>query len=251
MRQMMSILQASYGCPVDVEFTANAFPKAGYRINLVQCRPLPILADATLSEMASHIPEQDRVLQASSAIIGRSRSVSIDRVVYIVPSLYGQLPMGDRYALARMIGRVMHPKESPAPETVMLIGPGRWGTQSPSLGIPVSFHEIDRASVLCEVVAMREDLVPDVSLGTHFFNDLVEMDILYVAVFPSRPQDDCNFEFFESCPNRLTELIPEAEPWASVLRVIDIPWSQNDSRRLELHADTHRQNLLCYTTDQT
>ncbi len=251
MRQMMSILQQSYGCPVDVEFTANAFPKAGYRINLVQCRPLPIPADDTLSEMASHASEQDRVLQASSAIIGRSRSVKVDRVVYIVPSVYGQLPLGDRYALARTIGRVMHLEEAAAPETIMLIGPGRWGTQSPSLGIPVNFHEIDRASVLCEVVAMRDDLVPDVSLGTHFFNDLVEMDILYVAVFPNRPQDDCNFEFFESCPNRLTQLIPEAESWASVLRVIDVPWSEDDSQHLELHADTHRQRLFCYTTNKT
>ena len=68
----------------------------------------------------------------------------------------------------------------------MLIGPGRWGTTTPSLGVPVSFAEIDTVSVLCEIVAMRDDLVPDVSLGTHFFNDLVEMDILYLALFPGR-----------------------------------------------------------------
>ena len=68
----------------------------------------------------------------------------------------------------------------------MLIGPGRWGTTTPSLGVPVCFAEIDTVSVLCEIVAMREDLVPDVSLGTHFFNDLVEMDMLYLALFPGR-----------------------------------------------------------------
>ncbi len=213
MRQLLSILQESYGCPVDVEFTANFFPKAGYRLNLVQCRPLPIAAEDSLLELRSHVPEQDRVVEAHSAIIGRSRSVTVDR---------------------------------DPPASIMLIGPGRWGTQSPSLGIPVTFHEIDRASILCEVVAMRDDLVPDVSLGTHFFNDLVEMDILYLAVFPGRPRDNCNFEFFESCPNRLVELVPQAESWASVLRVIDIPFDDAGPQRLNLHADTLHQTLLCY-----
>jgi hypothetical protein len=251
MRQLLSVLQQSYGCPVDVEFTANFFPKAGYRINLVQCRPLPILAEDSLAELAEHVPEQDRVIESHSAIIGRSRSVTVDRVVYVVPSLYGQLPLGDRYALARLVGRVTHLKETQSPETIMLIGPGRWGTQSPSLGVPVTFNEIDRVSVLCEVVAMRDDLVPDVSLGTHFFNDLVEMDTLYLAVFPNRPRDYCNFEFLESCPNRLAELIPEAESWAHVLRVIDLPTHADDNQRLQLHADTLQQSLLCYLTSKS
>ena len=70
--------------------------------------------------------------------------------------------------------------------TIMLLGPGRWGTSSPSLGIPVSFVDINRVSVLCEIVAMREDLVPDVSLGTHFLSELVEMDMLYLALFPKQ-----------------------------------------------------------------
>ena len=66
---------------------------------------------------------------------------------------------------------------------IMLIGPGRWGTTMPELGIPVSFNEIRNTTVLCELVMMHEGLVPDLSLGTHFFNDLVEMDILYMAFF--------------------------------------------------------------------
>lgn len=87
--------------------------------------------------------------------------------------------------MARLIGRLLHLDEEKPPEQIMLIGPGRWGTTTPSLGVPVSFAEIDTATVLCEIVAMREDLVPDVSLGTHFFNDLVEMDVLYWRSFPA------------------------------------------------------------------
>jgi hypothetical protein len=53
----------------------------------------------------------------------------------------------------------------------MLLGPGRWGTASPDLGVPVQFAEINHVSVLCEIVTMRENLIPDVSLGTHFVPD--------------------------------------------------------------------------------
>jgi len=64
---------------------------------------------------------------------------------------------------------------------LLFVGPGRWGTAEPALGVPVSFAEISRVTALCEVIEMREGLVPDVSLGTHFFNDLVEMQVLYLA----------------------------------------------------------------------
>ena len=79
----------------------------------------------------------------------------------------------------------------------MLIGPGRWGTTTPSLGVPVHFAEINTVSVLCEIVAMRDDLVPDVSLGTHFFNDLVENDMLYLALFPKREGNYWNDALFD------------------------------------------------------
>ena len=129
----------------------------------------------------------------------------------MVPSVYGQLPIGKRHSVARLIGRVMHAEEPSPPKTIMLIGPGRWGTTTPSLGVPVSFAEIDRVSALCEIVAMREDLVPDVSLGTHFFNELVELDILYLALFPGRPGNGWNTAILEKAPNRLLELVPEAD----------------------------------------
>ena len=104
------------------------------------------------------------------------------------------MPLRDRYSIARLIGRLLHLRgetvagtlPQPPRKNVMLIGPGRWGTTTPSLGVPVHFAEINTVAVLCEIVAMRDDLVPDVSLGTHFFNDLVEKDMLYLALFPKR-----------------------------------------------------------------
>ena len=128
----------------------------------------------------------------------------------------------------------------------MLLGPGRWGTSDPFLGIPVAFAEISRASVLCEIVAMHEHLVPDVSLGTHFLNDVVETDMLYLALFPQRRNNYLSTEWFEHAPNRLLEILPKAGKWADVIKVIETIGLPDGDRNIVLDADAFKQTAICY-----
>jgi len=245
-RNMLQTLQAAYQYPVDTEFTANFFPDDGYKINLLQCRPLQVAGEGVVTELPEKIEPEDLILQARGAVVGRSRTDTIDRFIYVVPSVYGELPNGKRYSVARLIGRVMHAEEPSPPRTIVLIGPGRWGTTTPSLGVPVAFAEIDRISALCEIVAMREDLVPDVSLGTHFFNELVEMDILYMALFPGRPGNGWSAAVLDEAPNRLIELVPEASGWCDVVRVIDSSDPFFAGARMHLNANAIKQQVVCY-----
>jgi len=251
MREMLSTLHEAYDYPVDIEFTANFFAKDQYRVNLVQCRPLQVVAGSAAAELPAGLDAGDILLQACGAVIGQSRVSTIDRVVYVTPAVYGQMPIQDRYSVARLIGKLMHrPEDRPADDQpqrqVMLIGPGRWGTTTPSLGVPVSFAEIDGVSILCEIVAMRDDLIPDVSLGTHFFNDLVEWDMLYLALFPDRKGNAWNREFFETAPNRLLDLVPDATRWTDAVRVIDFPGPQAPDAVLKLAANAVEQQVVCY-----
>jgi hypothetical protein len=144
--------------------------------------------------------------------------------------------------VARLIGRLnrAHPAQD---RGLMVIGPGRWGTRSPELGIPVSFTEISRASVVCEMVAMHERLIPDVSLGTHFFNDLVEHDMLYVAYFPRKAGNSLDEDWFRTAPSRLLELEPNAGALAGVVRVIDCG---DAGQPVWLRADTTAQQALVF-----
>jgi pyruvate, water dikinase len=246
MRQMLKILQDAYDYPVDLEFTANFSAQDRYKINVVQCRPLQVASDTAAVELPESVSRDDCVLEAHGAVIGQSRVHLIDRLVYVPPSVYGQLPIRDRYSIARLIGRLLHLDDPQPPRRVMLVGPGRWGTTTPSLGVPISFAEIDTASVLCEIVAMRDDLVPDVSLGTHFFNDLVEMDILYLALFPGRKDNFWNLAFFDETPNRLAELLPGEAQWAEAVRVIDLPAVSHGGAVLKLNANALTQQVVCY-----
>ena len=151
------------------------------------------------------------------------------------------MPLQDRYAVARLIGKLMHIPEFYRSRTIMLLGPGRWGTTSPELGVPISFSEINTISLLCEIVAMREDLIPDVSLGTHLFGELVEMDILYLALFPKQDNNFLNSTFFEQQQNLLTRYLPEARDLSHVVRVV-----QAESGVATFRADVLHQDAVCY-----
>ena len=126
----------------------------------------------------------------------------------------------------------------------MLVGPGRWGTSTPALGVPVAFAEIENVSVIVEVAIMHEGLVPDVSLGTHFFNDLVELDMLYVAVSPEREGHLIDQDFLERrSPNCLAEILPDASNLQNVVRVIE---TCHNGLPLRLYAETRRQKSVCF-----
>jgi hypothetical protein len=244
MRALLETLEKAYDYPVDVEFTANFLPDGSYRINLVQCRPFQVNYGGPVAAQPEAVAEDCLVLKTRGAVIGPSIVAPVGRLIYVVPSVYSRLPLGDRYSIARLVGRLTRMEKRPD-GALLLVGPGRWGTEEPSLGVPVSFAEISRVTALCEVIEMREGLVPDVSLGTHFFNDLVEMQVLYLALIPGKEGNLVNASFIEQAPNQLPSLIPQEAVWADAVRVID-PADIPGGRVLRLHADALRQRAVCY-----
>jgi hypothetical protein len=243
MRRMLALLQETYRYPVDVEFTANFSSADTYRINMLQCRPLQVKGVPAAAELPE-IAEADVVLKARGAVIGQSRVETIGRLIYVVPSVYGAMPLSERHAVARLVGRIAR-LERQAGMSLMLVGPGRWGTTTPSLGIPVKFGEINTVRVLVELVELREGLVPDVSLGSHFFNELVELDVLYLALFPDREENVVDHARLASWPNRLAELLPEEAGMADAVRVVDIA-TLPGRPVLRMYADAMTQRAVCW-----
>ena len=244
LRDMLQVLETAYDYPVDLEFTANFTEDGDYKISLLQCRPLQVEGAAMVELPKVQVKDEDRIIAARGAVIGRSLLASVDRFVYVSPQLYARLPQQARHEVARIIGVINHVGGEDI-RTVMMLGPGRWGSTSPHLGLPVRFRDINRVSVLCEIVAMHENLVPDVSLGTHFLNEIVERNILYLALFPQQGDNFLSTEFFENAPSRLLELVPGAEELEGVIRVIDSAAVTTDAS-IRLMADAIDQSVLCY-----
>ncbi len=250
-KEMLEILRKAYNFHVDIEFTANFQNDGTYKINLVQCRPFQITGDMRTLKIPENINGSDLIIRTRGPIVGNSISTIINRVIYVIPEVYGKLNISDRYSIARLIGELTHSDKTGARKkiNIALIGPGRWGTTTPSLGVPVSFSEINTVSVLCEIAYMHEGLIPDVSLGTHFFNDLVEMNMIYFAVYPDKKGYILNSGFFDNAENKLAELHPNAKLWANVIKVIDISEEENESV-LKLTLNSMEQEGVLYISSR-
>lgn len=120
----------------------------------------------------------------------------------------------------------------------MLIGPGRWGTTTPSLGVPVHFSELCNMAVLCEVASREAGFAPELSYGSHFFQDLVETGIFYAAIFDGQKDVVFHPEYVLERENLFSEIVPEGAAFADVIRVI-----QTDD--LQIYSDIVSQSLIC------
>jgi hypothetical protein len=220
MRRLLKLLEDAYSNPVDIEFTANFSSENEYAINVLQCRPFQVKRDVHRLDAPAAIKEESLLFKTEGPIIGTSIAIAIDVLVYVEPEQYGKLADRDRYMIARTIGKInIHPANKG--RKIAIIGPGRWGTTMPSLGIPVSFSEIDNVSIIGEIAEMHEGLVPDVSLGTHFFNDLVELDMLYFALYPGKEGNVIRKDTLAQLPNSLVDLVDDARNLHDVVKVID------------------------------
>lgn len=240
LRELLARLHAAYRHPVEIEFALNVLPDGGYRINLLQCRPMQV---RDFSGAASVEPPADapRLLVSQGAVIGPSRVLRPERIVYVVPGAFGRLKQADRHAVSRVIGAINAASRG---RTLLVLGPGRWGSRDPFLGIPVAFADINGVAALGEVVAMHDTLVPDVSLGTHFINELIEADMLYFALFPKLAGNAIDEAALLALPNRLAELVPDAARWGEVVHVADVT-----AAAVTLYADAENQRVTVTRPD--
>ena len=244
MQKMMKTLEKIYRYPVDIEFTVNFTEDGGYRINLLQCRPLQVEGLKARVEIPVDI-EADRVLFKSVAnFMGGNIHKRVKRVIFVEPQIYSRLSETRKYEVARTVGRLNRLIGDKEVLPVMLLGPGRWGTTTPSLGIPVSFAEINNMTVLGEVAYISAGYAPEVSFGTHFFQDLVESEIFYVALFPEREGVVLQSGLLDEYPNILPDLLPQCSSLQDVIRVHDI--GAEAGKKLEIAADTMEQVVFCF-----
>ena len=183
MQRMMHLIQKEYGEPVDIEFTINVSESREYMINLLQCRPLQVFKDGGGVTVPENVRAEDILLETRHASMGLSREVKLDRIVYVDPVKYYQLPYNEKTAIAALIGRINW-KYRDTGTHMMLLVPGRIGTSSPELGVPTAFSDISGFDAVCEIAENRAGYNPELSYGSHIFQDLVEAQILYTAVFP-------------------------------------------------------------------
>ena len=221
-KAVLSCLEEEYGCPVEVEFTAWVNEAGNARFNLLQCRPMFQSEGPEAITSPQGLPPES-VLFRSARMINSGTVERIRYLLYIDPARYGSL--GDnrlRTGLGRLVGKLNAHPDVIAGGMVMS-GPGRWGSVNIALGVNVRYSDIDNACGLVEIAREEAGHVPEVSYGTHFFQDLVEAGVIYMPVWADDPGSTFNEAFLSDSPNALLQLLPDASAYAEVVKVIDIP----------------------------
>lgn len=237
MKRMMQLIQQEYGEPVDIEFTINVSESKEYVINLLQCRPLQIFQDTGSTSIPDDIPEERILLETRGASMGLSRKIQLDRIVYVDPVEYYHLPYNEKPQIASLIGKINW-KYRDQGKHLLLMVPGRIGTSSPELGVPTSFADISGFDAVCEMAESRAGYNPELSYGSHIFQDLVEAQILYMAVFPGDKTPHFQPELLMEETNTITEISGGAN-YQNVISLIDV-----SHRLCELYHDLTTEHIL-------
>jgi hypothetical protein len=240
MQRMLKTIENVYNYPVDMEFTVNFTGPQSFRVNLVQCRPLQAKGISANVKIPDTLEEDKILIETTGCTMGGSISQKIDKIIYIHPAKFIGLDNSEKYTLAREIGRINRRLDRSG-SVNMLMGPGRWGTTTPSLGVPVSFSEINNTSVLVEMAYEGSNLMPELSFGTHFFQDLVETGIFYLALFPQAKGVTFNRQRLLSEPNMINEILGEQSRFSDIIHVADCTKS-----RLSFMSDVVSQRVVCF-----
>jgi len=235
MREMLALLSKAYDYPVDIEFTANFNKDNGFKINLLQCRPLQTKGLGKTVKIPELKDVKDCFFSSKGNFMGGSVRLPIDYVILINANAYLRLSDQGKYEVARQIGLINKEMKD---KNAMLVGPGRWGSTTPSLGIPVHFTELCNMKVLCEYSSMKEGFMPELSYGSHFFQDIVESEIFYVAIFDGYQDVVFNPERILREENLLTSFLPESGQFKDVIHIAD-------TNGMEIYSDIITQKLLC------
>jgi pyruvate,water dikinase len=219
-RELLTLLQAKLGWPADVEFAYD-----GNNFYLLQCRPQSYSGDAIPVAIPQDIPA-DRLIFSANRYVSNGKVPEITHIVYVDLEGYSQLPdQNAMRAVGRAVGRLnkLLPKRQ-----FILIGPGRWGSRGDiRLGVPVTYSDINNSAMLIEVARQKGNYLPDLSFGTHFFQDLVEASIRYLPLYPDDPGIAFQENFLRRSHSVLEHLLPEFSQLSDTLRVIDVSRQTN------------------------
>ena len=231
LQTMLKTLQEKMDTPVDIEFAHD-----GRNLYLLQCRPQASTAGNVSSPIPKDIAE-DRIIFTANRYISNGKLPDITHIVYVDPDKYSQLETSEKML---EVGRIVGKLNSLLPKRqFVLMGPGRWGSRGDiKLGVPVTYSDFNNTAALIEIARKKGNYVPELSFGTHFFQDLVESSIRYLPLYPDDPGILFNEAFLLRSQNYLADILPESAAQADIIHVIDVPQSTSGKvLRVLMNAD--------------
>lgn len=220
MKTLLKKLEENYHQPVDIEFAVTTSEEGVWNVTLVQCRPLR----SGISDQVK-IPkdvDDEFLFDVRRTSMRRSKEQNLDYIVWVDPQAYYEYPYKKKPDVGRVVGKINHYLER-TEEKALLLAPGRIGTSSPELGVPVAYADISSFGAICEVAYGKVGYRPELSYGSHMFQNLVEADVYYGAINENSKtriyRPDMLKEFPEVTINLAGNIEPELEV---IIKVFDV-----------------------------
>lgn len=244
MRTVLQQLEKAYETPVDMEFTLSiepTYPKPTYYLTIVQCRPLSQREEQGEVVIPSDIPQSDLIFSAKD-LIPNGQIEGVRYLIFVDPNRYHLVPTRPlKQEIGRIVSRLNTILEN---ELFILMGPGRWGSNNIDLGVHVGYADIYNTKALVEVGIARDGSAPELSYGTHFFQDLVESGIHSIPLQLSSDKNWLNWDYINDAPNVLAELLPKDESFSEYIKVIDISAVSGANIRLSILMDSKSEEAV-------
>lgn len=174
--EIMDICRKELLCEVEIEFAADVAPSGKLSLKLLQVRPISSYSaeqEVNFDELKTSL---GTLFLESGKALGNGFVNDVSHIVYIAPDKFNSLSTREIAAELAEINNTFKSRN----EGYILIGPGRWGSSDPNLGVPVIWSDISEAKMIVEYSMPGFQVEP--SQGTHFFQNITSLGVGYLSI---------------------------------------------------------------------
>jgi len=242
LRAVLSELEEKLNHPVDIEFACD-----GDDFYLLQCRSQSYGEENMPADIPTDVPEEKMIFTANR-YISNGIIPNITHIVYVDPEKYSKIPTREEMLdVGRAVSKL---NKILTKRKFILMGPGRWGSRGDiKLGVNVTYSDINNTAVLIEIAQKRGDYIPDLSFGTHFFQDLVESAIRYIPLYPDDHGILFNSQYLLESKNSFREILPDIAHLEEIIHVVDVKQS-SEGQVLKILMNAEKNLALALLTEE-
>ena len=187
-KKILQISRLGFGCDVEIEFSFNISESddAPHEFTVLQVRPLTITQETGPVDI--HKEDIKNCFCHSTNALGHGMINNISDIIFVKPETFNSKSSIEMVSDISKINSLLEKEKKP----YLLVGPGRWGSRDHSLGIPVKWNDISGAHAIVE--AKIPNLNADPSQGTHFFQNITSLGVIYFTIYGH--EDFLNWDWF-------------------------------------------------------
>lgn len=188
---ILDVGKEALGSPVEIEYAVDLDKAANGKPSFHLLQIKPMLGTGTGFNIDLEKIDRDRMLIFAEQSMGNGELTDISDIVYVKQEAFDKIKTRDISAELEVLNKKLVQEH----RKYILIGPGRWGTADPYIGIPVKWSQISGAGIIIET--SMEDFPLDASLGSHFFHNVTSMNVGYFSIQYDSPTSFIKWEMLQ------------------------------------------------------